>query len=89
MTRPRSPVREIRQRRDWRAADLAALAGISIGAVTMVERGELAKLPARLESALIRLGEDVEQVRARQAEFVEARRRELEMQALQPSDSEQ
>jgi transcriptional regulator with XRE-family HTH domain len=72
-----SPIRMIRQRRGWRAADLAAFAGVSLGAVTMVERGELAKLPARLESALIRLGEDVGDVRRQHAEFIKERRRSL------------
>lgn len=73
----RSPIRMIRQRRGWRAADLAAFAGVSLGAVTMVERGELVKVPARLESALIRLGEDVGEVRRQHAEFVKERRRSL------------
>jgi hypothetical protein len=50
---------------------------VSLGAVTMVERGELVKLPARLESALIRLGEDVAEVRRQHAEFVKERRRSL------------
>jgi transcriptional regulator with XRE-family HTH domain len=82
MRRVKSPVREIRERRAWRAADLAIFAGMSIGAVTMVERGELAKLPARLEAALIRLGLDLDEVREQHAEFVGTRRRDLELHAV-------
>ena len=80
----RSPIREIRQRRGWRAADLAAFAGISLGAVTMCERGELVRLPARLESALIRLGEDIAEVRQRHAAFIQARRRSLTCSRPEP-----
>jgi hypothetical protein len=69
-------------RRGWRAADLAIFAGMSIGGVTMTERGELAKLPARLESALVRLGVDVDEVREQHAQFVETRRRDLELHAV-------
>lgn len=50
MRRVKSPIRELRERRAWRAADLAAFAGMSLGAVTMTERGELAKLHARPRS---------------------------------------
>jgi len=82
MMRAKSPIREMRERHGWRAADLAIFAGMSIGAVTMVERGELAKLPARLESALVRLGVDVDEVREQHAEFVETRRRDLELHAV-------
>jgi len=87
MRRVKSPIRELRERRAWRAADLAIFAGMSIGGVTMVERGEIAKLPARLEAALVRLGVDLDEVRAQQAEFVETRRRELMLRAVQPSHS--
>ena len=73
----RSPIREIRQRRAWRAADLAAFAAISLGAVTMVERGELPRIPHKLEAALIRLGEDIAEVRQLHADFIQARRRAL------------
>ena len=86
--RVKSPIRELREHRAWRAADLAIFAGMSLGAVTMVERGEIAKLPARLEAALVRLGVDLEMVRAQQAEFVETRRRDLELQAMRASRTE-
>lgn len=81
-----SPIREIRQRRGWRAADLARFAGMSLGAVTMVERGELVKLPARLESALVRLGEDVIEVRRRHEQFVTERRRSLTTRSAPTSE---
>jgi len=82
----RSPIREIRQHRGWRAADLATFADISLSAVTMVERGELVRLPARLESALIRLGEDIAEVRQRHAAFILARRRALVTDCPEPTD---
>lgn len=82
MSRAKSPIRQMRERRGWRAADLAIFAGLSIGGVTMVERGELAKLPARLEAALVRLGIDLDEVREQHAEFVETRRRDLELRAI-------
>jgi transcriptional regulator with XRE-family HTH domain len=82
----RSPIREIRHRRGWRAADLAAFADISLSAVTMVERGELTRLPARLESALIRLGEDIAEVRQRHVAFIQTRRRALVTDCPEPTD---
>ena len=88
MRRVKSPIREMRERRAWRAADLAIFAGMSIGGVTMVERGEIAKLPARLEAALVRLGVDLDEMREQQAEFVETRRRDLELQAMRASRTE-
>lgn len=81
-----SPIKTIRQRRGWRAADLARFTGMSLGAVTMVERGELVKLPARLESALVRLGEDLDEVRWQHAQFITDRRRSLTMRSAQSSD---
>jgi len=81
-----SPIRMMRQRRGWRAADLARFAGVSLGAVTMVERGELVRLPARLESALVRLGEDIDEVRWQHAEFITEQRRSLTMRSAQSSD---
>lgn len=89
MMRTKSPIRTMRERRGWRAADLAIFAGMSLGGVTMCERGELAKLPARLEAALIRLGEDIEHVRSQHAEFVEARRRSLTLRAVRSSHIDQ
>jgi len=81
-----SPIRMIRQRRGWRAADLARFAGMSLGAVTMVERGELVKLPARLESALVRLGEDIIEVRRQHEQFVMEQRRSLTMRSTLTSE---
>jgi transcriptional regulator with XRE-family HTH domain len=89
MRRAKSPIRDVRERRGWRAADLAIFAGMSIGAITMAERGELAKLPVRLEAALIRLGIDVEEVRQQHAEFVETRRRDLELRAIRAPHDDQ
>ncbi|GEM_PF-5168881 len=82
----RSPIKELRQRLGWRAADLAAFAGMSLGAITMCERGELARLPARLESALIRLGEDIAEMRQRHAALIQARRRALVTDHLESTD---
>lgn len=81
MMRTKSPIRQMRERYGWRAADLAIFARMSLGGITQVERGELAKLPARLEAALIRLGEDVELMRAQHAEFVAYRRQSLTVPA--------
>jgi len=83
-----SPVRTERIRLSLGVADLATICGISHSTISLVEHGKLPRLPSRLEAGLLRLGVDIADLRVRYREFVEQRRRELELQAVQASCGE-
>jgi transcriptional regulator with XRE-family HTH domain len=83
-----SPVRVERNRLGLGVGDLAAICGLSPSTISLVEHGKLPRLPSRLEAGLLRLGVNVTELRVRYREFVEQRRRELELQAIQASCKE-
>ncbi len=84
-----SPVRTERTRLGLEATELAAVSGVSHSTISLLESGKLARLPGRLEAALVRFGVDLAQLRVRHAEFVAFRRQELERQALRALQNEQ
>lgn len=83
-----SPVRVERNRLGLGVGDLAAICGLSPSTISLVEHAKLPRLPSRLEAGLLRLGVNVAELRVRYQEFVEQRRRELELQAIQASCKE-